>query len=73
MRSFETAELDPTNPRQENSYAYWSIATIAEFEVGDFETAREFYRRLMDEYPRDPRRFGAEQALERMAQQEAGQ
>ncbi len=73
VRSFETAELDPTNPRQENSYAYWSIATIAEFEVGDFETAREFYRRLMDEYPRDPRRFGAEQALERMAQQEAGQ
>jgi len=58
--------IDPDSPAQENSWVYWRIATLAEFEVGDFETARRFYRQLLEEYPRDIRRYGAEKALRRM-------
>ncbi len=58
--------LNPDNPTQENSWRYWRIATLAEFEVGNFEIARRFYHRLLEEYPRDVRRYGAESALERM-------
>jgi tetratricopeptide (TPR) repeat protein len=71
VRSLETQESDPSNPKQDNSWPYWKIAVIAEFEVGDFATARRFYRRLVEEYPHDTRRYGAEQALRRMDALEA--
>jgi tetratricopeptide (TPR) repeat protein len=67
IKALETIELDPTNPYMENSGRYWGIATTAEFEVGDFALAREYYQRLIDEYPRDRRRFGALEAMQRMA------
>ncbi|MDP6491203.1 MAG: tetratricopeptide repeat protein [Kiritimatiellia bacterium] len=63
--------VDPDSPVQENSWLYWQIATVAEFEVGDFETARHYYRQLLDEYPQDIRRYGAEKALRRMDALEA--
>jgi tetratricopeptide (TPR) repeat protein len=66
LQALEHQEVDPTNPKQDNAWAYWKIAVIAEFEAGDFTIARRFYRRLIDEYPQDIRRFAAEQALERM-------
>lgn len=66
IRAIDTKEIDASNPKQENSWEYWKIATIADFEVGDFPTARRFYRRLIEEYPQDVRRFAAEHALERM-------
>ncbi|MCE9614608.1 MAG: tetratricopeptide repeat protein [Lentisphaerae bacterium] len=66
LKALDSMEFDPTNPKFENSGAYWKIATIAEFEAGDFATARRFYRRLMDEYPQDIRVFAAEEALRRM-------
>jgi hypothetical protein len=50
----------------ENSTDYWSIAVVAEFEAGDFDTARKYYKLLMGEYPRDRRNFGALKAIERM-------
>ena len=67
IKALATIELDPTNPWMENSGRYWDIATTAEFEVGDFALAREYYQRLIDEYPRDRRRFGALEAMQRMA------
>lgn len=67
IRSLETVELDPSNPRMENSGRYWLIATTAEFEAGDFAVARDYYQRLIDEYPQDRRRFAAFQALDRLA------
>ncbi len=70
IRSLETTEVDPTNPFTEFSWQYWNIATIAEFEVGDFETARTYYRKLMTEYPQDIKIYGARQGLERMDQLE---
>jgi tetratricopeptide (TPR) repeat protein len=64
--SLENTEIDPANPYNEFAWAYWNIATIAEFECGDFETARRFYRRLLEEYPTDIRVFTTKQALKRM-------
>ena len=45
-------------------------STVAEFEAGDFEAARTFYRRLIDEYPTDIRKYAAQQALRRMDETE---
>lgn len=66
IKAFENVEIDPANPFNEFAWAYWNIATIAEFEVGDFDLARSFYKRLIEEYPADIRVFGSKQALARM-------
>ena len=66
IKAFENVEIDPANPFNEFAWAYWNIATIAEFEVGDFALARQYYQRLIDEYPVDIRTFPSQQALARM-------
>ena len=66
LKAFETAEIDPTNPFQDNAWRYWMLATLAEFDAGDFNTARKFYERLIEEYPTDIKVYSCEQALERM-------
>lgn len=66
IKSFENVEIDPANPFNEFAWAYWNIATIAEFEVGDFELARQYYKKLIEEYPVDIRTFPSQQALARM-------
>jgi len=64
--SLNNTEIDPANPFNEFSWQYWNIATIAEFECGDFDTARIYYDKLIKEYPTDKRVFGCKQALRRM-------
>ena len=71
QNSFETTEVDPSDPFLEFAWAYWNLATIAEFEVGDFELAREYYRLLIENYPKDKRIYGCKQALRRMDELEA--
>jgi tetratricopeptide (TPR) repeat protein len=71
IASLEATEIDPTNPYNEFSWQYWNLATIAEFELGDFETARFYYRKLLEEYPRDRRIYGVKVALKRMDELEA--
>lgn len=67
IRSLETAEVDPMNPSSSDlSWRYWQIATTAEFLAGRFDIARTYYRRLIEEYPLDYRKFGAKQALLRV-------
>ena len=66
IKAFEKVEIDPANPFNEFAWAYWNIATIAEFEVGDFDLARRYYRQLIKEYPVDIRTYPAQQALARM-------
>lgn len=66
IKAFENVEIDPANPFNEFAWAYWNIATIAEFEVGDFALARQYYQRLIKEYPVDIRTYPALQALARM-------
>lgn len=66
LDAYKTAEIDPTNPFQDNSWRYWKLATLAEFGTGNFETARTYYQKLLDEYPQDIRKYAAMQALIRM-------
>lgn len=69
--SFETTEVDPSDPFIEFAWAYWNLGTIAEFEVGDFDLARQYYQLLIDKYPKDIRVYGCKQALARMDALEA--
>jgi tetratricopeptide (TPR) repeat protein len=66
IQSLSAMEFDPFNPFAEYAWAYWNIGTIAEFEVGDFDTARTYYRRLLEEYPTDQRAYAVKVALQRM-------
>lgn len=45
---------------------YWQVATLAEFELGDFDLARENFRKLIAEYPTDQLVFISKQELKRM-------
>ena len=71
IMALKTTEVDPSNPFNEFAWAYWNIATLAEFEVGNFSVARDYYRRLLRDYPTDIHVFGAKQALKRMDALEA--
>lgn len=66
MKSLELTEIDPSDPYIEFAGRYWNIATIAEFEVGDFDLARQYYQLLIDKYPTDIHVHGCKQALKRM-------
>ena len=71
QKSFETTEVDPSDPYLEFGWAYWNLATIAEFEVGDFAVARKYYQLLIDKYPTDIRVHGCKAAIRRMDELEA--
>ena len=71
MQVWKTAEIDPANPIQDLSYTYWQLATLAEFGVGDFAMAREYYTKLIEEYPGEQKVFIARQELKRMDELEA--
>ena len=71
LNSLELTEVDPADPYLEFGGRYWNIATIAEFEVGDFDLARKYYRMLIDQYPTDIHVHGCKQALKRMDALEA--
>ena len=43
---------------------------VAEFDVGDFGLARLYYRKLIEEYPKEQRVFLAKQELKRMDEME---
>jgi tetratricopeptide (TPR) repeat protein len=66
--AWRTAEIDPATPpsARDLSWFYWQVATLAEFETGDFAVAREYYRKLIAEYPTEQRVFVAKQELKRM-------
>jgi len=66
VKALNTQILDPTNPFMDRAGAYWKIATIAEFEAGNFGVARKYYSALIKEYPTDQRKYGARLALSRM-------
>jgi len=71
QNSFDKTEVDPSDPYLEFAWAYWNLATIAEFEVGDFDSARKYYKLLLEKYPTDIRVYGCKQALKRMDALEA--
>lgn len=71
LQEWKTAEVDPLNPIADRSLIYMRIANVAEYEAGDFAVAREFYQKLIAEYPTDQRVFLARQELKRMDEVEA--
>jgi tetratricopeptide (TPR) repeat protein len=71
QKAFELTEVDPADPFVEFAWAYWNLATLAEFELGDFATARKYYHLLLEKYPTDIRVYGCKQALLRMETLEA--
>lgn len=70
LEMLATAEVDPQAPLYHAS-EYWSIATLAEFECGNFAVAREYYQKLIVEYPTDQRIFLAKRELQHMTDVEA--
>lgn len=66
--SWRSVEVNPASPpsTRDMSWFYWQVATLAEFETGDFAMAREYYRKFITEYPREQRVFIAKQELKRM-------
>jgi tetratricopeptide (TPR) repeat protein len=71
IQAWKTEEIDPDNPLQDSSLTYWQIATLAEFGAGDFAMARDYYGRLIREYPTEQKVFLAKQELRRMDELEA--
>jgi len=70
--ALELAEEDKVTPMEMNKALFtWLIAVYAEFDAGDFEIAREYYRRLIDEYPTDNKVYMAKLALKRLDEVEA--
>jgi len=72
IEALKAKELDPLNPFKNNATDYWFIATLAEFSVGDLETARDYYRRLVEEYPTNVNAFPSKEALKRIDRIEEG-
>ncbi len=71
IKSLGIKEVDPLNPRQDNAGSYWGTAMKAQFDLGDFALAREYYGKLIEEYPTDQRVFPAKMALKNMDETEA--
>jgi len=70
LQVLHTEEADPHTPI-DHAGPYWSIATLAEFDCGNFAVAREFYQKLIAEHPTDQRVFLAKRELQHMAEVEA--
>lgn len=67
IKELDTLEIDPSSPAASDlSWRYWQLATTAEYLTGRFDVAREYYQKLIDEYPLDFRKFASKQALARM-------
>lgn len=69
IKSYENMDFDPLNPKNdwaESDYC-WRIATVAEYKVGDFDTALKYYKKLIEEVnPADRRRYLIEIAIKRL-------
>lgn len=71
MRALEVREFDAANPQASKAGVYWTLAYAAEFDAGNFQVARQYYQRIITEYPQDPRVFPCREALKRMDAVEA--
>jgi tetratricopeptide (TPR) repeat protein len=71
IASLDSKEQDPANPAQNNILEYYRIAMMAQFDVGDFATARAYYNRFLKEYPRDQRAYTVRLLLKHLDETEA--
>lgn len=66
-KAIKVAVNDQVTPVEMNESLYvWLVACMAEFDAGDFETARKYYRRLIAEFPENANVLEAQNALQRM-------
>ena len=66
VASVEAKEIDPANPAQNNISEYYRIGMMAQYDVGDFATARKYYGLFLKEYPRDLRAFNVKRMLQHL-------
>jgi tetratricopeptide (TPR) repeat protein len=66
IASVESKEADPANPQANTILEYYRIGMMAQFDVGDFATARAYYAKFLAEYPRDQRAFVVRLLLEHL-------
>ena len=59
-----------SNPAANNILEYYRIGLMAQYDVGDFATARHYYHKFLEEYPTDQRAFNVKLELARMDQLE---
>jgi tetratricopeptide (TPR) repeat protein len=71
IASVDVRQTDPANPRQNNILEYYRIGLMAQFDVGDFATARRYYQKFLTDYPRDQRAFTVELLLKHLDATEA--
>ena len=64
--SVEAKEIDPANPAQNNISEYYRIGMMAQYDVGDFATARKYYGLFLRDYPRDLRAFNVKRMLQHL-------
>jgi TolA-binding protein len=66
IASLQAKEVDPQNPHQNNILEYYRIGMMAQYDVGDFATARKYYQKFLKEYPRDQRAFNVSLMLRQL-------
>jgi tetratricopeptide (TPR) repeat protein len=66
IEAVKRKEIDKDNPFMNNAMDYYQIALIAEYDVGDFEIAREYFNKFIAEYPFDSKAFICKRELTRM-------
>jgi tetratricopeptide (TPR) repeat protein len=71
IQALKCAEIDQRSPTTDLPQVYYRIAVIAEFDCGEFATAREYFHKLIEEYPTDQRVFISKQELRHMDEMEA--
>jgi len=72
-KSSEIALIQGQNeniPQADQSENYFKMGVAAQFDAGDFEMARKYYRMLIEEAPTDQRVFIAEQHMAQMDEYE---
>jgi tetratricopeptide (TPR) repeat protein len=71
IASLDAKENDPADPNRNNILEYYRIGMMAQYDVGDFAVAREYFGRFLKEYPRDQRSFTVKLMLKQMDDTEA--
>lgn len=69
--SVNAREINPDNHTQSNILEYYRIGMMAQYDVGDFATARKYYTLFLQQYPHDLRAFDVKRMLQHLDATEA--
>src|SRR2546423_929018 len=71
IASVEAKEKEAGTEGSNNILEYDRIGMMAQFDVGDFATARKYYAKFLAAYPRDQRAFNVRLMMRNMDETEA--